>query len=226
MKLEDIQYLLNRAYHRIDPEEPDAEQQYYNNNISQIRYALDNGLLKPEEIQGEDVLYEWINDGISDDELTRKIGTHKRERRQAAREDQYLDNSGHNLDEDDPYLDEDDLDLDEDDLDLEDSSNPNGDNELIELKEKQSMFHRVKDFITGLWNDGKEWIKKTFGNKSIDNVLTSAEEITGKDTSFRDGIFDQEAADAVYDVAQKYQDGELTADQVQTLQTGEDVQNL
>ena len=70
MKLEDIQSLLNGAYHIIDPEEPDAEQQYYNNNIGRIRYALDNGLLKPEEIQAEDVLYEWINDGIRDDELT------------------------------------------------------------------------------------------------------------------------------------------------------------
>ena len=37
------------------------------------------------------------------------------------------------------------------------------------------MFHRVKNFFAGLWNNGKEWIKKIFGNKSRDDFLTIAE---------------------------------------------------
>ena len=223
MKLEDIKNLLNQAYHKIDPEEPDPEQQYYNKNINQIRYALDNGLLKPEEIQGEDVLYKWIIDGI-DDNLVGKIQQHRNESRKGTREKivEPDDNDYDERDKEDKEGEGYDLDDDWDEADRQDYLNYG--RKPIELNEQPAIFLRVKNFLAGLWNNGKEWIKKTFGNKSRDEVLTIAEVTSRDENGFKDGIVNPEAAAAVYDVAEKYHNGELATEQA--LQNGNEEQSI
>ena len=84
MTLEEMNSVLKKCYKRIDPEEPDAEQQYYNNTITTIRYALNNELLKPEDLS-TDTLYNWINNGIGDENLLSKIAQHKKEKIDTAR---------------------------------------------------------------------------------------------------------------------------------------------
>lgn len=82
MTLEEIHKILRPAM--IGQEDVDYEEVYYNGHKSDIRYAIDNGLLKPEDLS-EDTLYQWINDGIEDEELLARIGQHRKEKNEEAR---------------------------------------------------------------------------------------------------------------------------------------------
>lgn len=64
MTLDEIEQFLQRSYKRVNyAEDPDPEQAYYNGNIYDIRRALKEGKIKPEDISEEQLSY-YVTDGI------------------------------------------------------------------------------------------------------------------------------------------------------------------